>query len=446
MRDSDSMTDVAGLTIADIAEACRAGRWSSRSILDRYLARIAAENESLHAFAEVFASSAGKRADELDLALKRSGPIGPLHGVPIAVKDLARIEGRAPGFGSKCYRGMPDGPTAPAIQRLIDAGAIIIGMTNMVEFASGGWGTNYAIGTPWNPVDRKVHRVPGGSSSGSAVAVAAGLAPAAIGSDTGGSIRIPASLCGLVGFKPSFGIVPLEGIAPLSPSFDTLGSITRTVADARLLFSVLGDRPVAASTITRPMRIGVPAFEQLHPCDPGILAAFVRSLDAFRARGHSVETFTLPMELTAYQALNGRIVAHEAYQHHKPVVEDENAPLDPFVRQRVLAGRAIDAVEYNAVREALRRAIEEFRHQLGHFDMFATPSTPLPAVPLSDVDDEAIPMSFYTRLGNCIDLCGISLPNGTTAGGLPSGLQLMSWSGQDAQLLASAEEQESFST
>jgi aspartyl-tRNA(Asn)/glutamyl-tRNA(Gln) amidotransferase subunit A len=434
------MEKTSGLNVMEMAELCGSGKASSRSVLEHHLDAIATENDALHAFIEVFAGPARQRADELDRIASQSGPVGPLHGVPVAVKDLACIDGRAPGFGSKCYRGTPAGPTAPAIQRLIDAGAIIIGMTHMVEFASGGWGTNHAVGTPWNPIDRKVHRVPGGSSSGSAVAVAAGLVPAAIGSDTGGSIRIPASLCGLIGFKPSFGLVPLDGIAPLSPTFDTLGPITRTVGDARLLFSVLGQRPVAAPAIARPLRIGIPAFDQLQPCDEDIFQAFIRSVEALRSGGHSVETFSLPMALSEYQALNGQIAASEAYRHHKAVVEDSDTPIDPYVRQRVLAGRAIDDAGYSALKERLRHAIADFTRQLGHLDIIVTPSTPLPAIPLSEVDDTAIPMSRYTRLGNCLGLCGISLPNGTTAAGLPTGLQLMSWSGEDAMLLAFAEQ------
>ncbi|MCZ8373922.1 MAG: amidase [Beijerinckiaceae bacterium] len=426
-------------TVTGIAALCGTGARSSRDILEQYLAAIAAENEALHAFVEVFDAPARQRADALDRAAARGGPVGPLHGVPIAIKDLARLEDRLPGFGSKCYRGMEAGPTAPAIQRLVDAGAILLGMTHMVEFASGGWGTNYAMGTPWNPIDRRVHRVPGGSSSGSAVAVAAGLAPAAIGSDTGGSIRIPASLCGLVGFRPGFGLVPLDGIAPLSPTFDTLGPLTRTVADARLLFSVLGRIPLPPAIQPRPVRIGVPAPDQLQPCDPEILEAFLRSLETLRARGHRVETFTLPMELSAYQAINGQIAAYEGYRHHQPVLEDSQSPLDPFVRQRLLAGGKTDDVAYAAVKAALHTAISEFRKQAGHFDMFAMPSTPLPALPVSEVDDNAIPMSRYTRFGNCLDLCGISLPNGSTAAGLPTGLQLMSWAGQEAPLLDLAE-------
>jgi aspartyl-tRNA(Asn)/glutamyl-tRNA(Gln) amidotransferase subunit A len=145
------------------------------------------------------------------------------------------------------------------------------------------------------------------------------------------------------------------------------------------------------------------------------------------------------MALSEYQALNGQIVAYEAYRHHKAVVEDSDTPLDPFVRQRVLAGREIDAAAYRALNERLHEARAAFRQQLGHLDIIAAPGTPLPAIPVSEVDDTAIPMSRYTRIGNCLDLCGISLPNGTTATGLPTGLQLMSWSGQDALLLDFAE-------
>jgi len=427
-------------TAVEIARRCGSGRVSARSVVERCLDAIGAENDRLHAFVEVFADAARRQADELDRIAAASGPVGPLHGVPLAVKDLAHIRGRPPGFGSKCYRPHRAASTAPAIQRLVDAGAVIIGVTHMVEFAAGGWGTNYAVGTPWNPVDRDVHRVPGGSSSGSAVAVAAGLVPAAIGSDTGGSIRIPASLCGIVGFKPSFGLVPLEGIAPLAPSFDTLGPLARTVADARLLVSVLSDRAVAPESVSRPLRIGVPPVEQIEPCDPDILENFHRSMGTLRASGHSLEVTALPLELSAYQALNGQIVAYEAYRHHRAIVSDSTTPIDPFVRQRILAGREIDDADYAAMTDRRRGLVADFRVALGHLDIIALPSTPLPAIRLADVDDTSVPMSRYTRLGNSVDLCGISIPNGLTSTGLPTGLQLMSWSGRDELVLALAEQ------
>lgn len=433
------------LTVSEIARLCGSGQLLARAVTGHYLDVITAENGKLHAFAEVFADDARQKADELDKHALKSGPLGPLHGVPIAVKDLAHINGRSPGFGSKCYNPATVSATAIAVQRLIDAGAIILGMTNMVEFASGGWGTNYAVGTPWNPVDREVHRVPGGSSSGSAVAVAAGLAPAAVGSDTGGSIRIPASLCGIVGFKPSFGLIPLDGIAPLGPSFDTLGPITRTVEDARLLTSVMSDSVLAPVPQERPLRIGIPSVKKLDPCDPEIFANFDRSLDALRADGHRLETVAMPLELTAYQALNGQIVAYEAYRFHRERVEDPATPIDPFVRQRILAGRDIGDAEYTAMIMQLRDGVADFRHKLGHLDIIAFPGTPLPALPLSEVDDTTMPMSRYTRIGNCLDLCGISIPNGTTKAGLPTGLQLMSWSGNDDLVLGLAERVSRFS-
>ncbi len=341
------------------------------------LAAIAAENEALHAFVEVFAGPARQRADELESDRRAIRSVGPLHGVPIAVKDLARMTGRVPGFGSKCYRGMPEGPTALAIQRLIDAGAIIIGMTHMVEFASGGWGTNYAMGTPWNPIDRQVHRVPGGSSSGSAVAVAAGLAPVAIGSDTavrsGFRQRSVASLAS----NPVLGSCRLTGLRLSARPSTHWGPITRTIADARLLASVLAGSAIPVTALARPMRIGMPEAHQLQPCDPEIFAAFLRSVERFRAAGHRVETFTLPMALTDYQALVGQIVAYEAYRHHQPVVEDSQTPMDPFVRERVLAGRGINDAQYAAAKQTLCAAITAFRSEFGHFDLFATPSTPL---------------------------------------------------------------------
>ncbi len=427
-------------SMKDIERQIASGQLSALSVVRRCLEAINAENGKLHAFVEVFAEGAIRRAEELDRVAAQRGPVGPLHGVPIAVKDLAQIGDRSPGFGSKCYPPQRGAMTARAIQRLIDAGAVIIGMTQMVEFAIGGWGTNHAMGTPWNPVDRDVHRVPGGSSSGSAVAVAAGLVPAAIGSDTGGSIRIPASLCGIVGFKPSFDRIPLEGIAPLGPAFDTLGPITQTVADARLLFCVMAGLPVPEMVSGNSLHVGVPAADQLAPCDPEVLANFERSIEAMRSAGHTVEIFSFPREMTAYQALNGSIVAHDAYRQHKALAEDPATPLDPHVRQRILAGRDIDDARYAALVQDRVAAIAEFRSGWARFDIIALPSTPLPAVPVNTVDESTIPMSRYTRAGNYLDLCGISIPNGITSTGLPTGLQLMSWHGADARLLDFAEQ------
>jgi aspartyl-tRNA(Asn)/glutamyl-tRNA(Gln) amidotransferase subunit A len=426
-------------SVGELAQLCARGQLSSRTLVRNALDAIEAQNGRLHAFVDVFAEAAMRRAEELDRHASEAGSIGPLHGVPIAVKDLADLEGRAPGFGSKCYAAQVPSRNAPAIQRLIDAGAVVVGMTHMVEFALGGWGTNHAMGTPWNPVDPDVHRAPGGSSSGSAVAVAAGLVPAAIGSDTGGSIRIPASLCGIVGFKPTYGHITLDGIAALGPTFDTLGPITRNVADARLLYSVMAQLPVAESQPRRALRIGTPEPDQLEPCDPDIRANYRRSLERVRALGHTLVPMSFPEALTEYQALCGNIVAYEAYLQHRVVVEDPATPLDPYVRQRVLSGRDIDAKQYAAMQAKRRACVAGFKAAFADFDAIALPGTPLPALPVADIDETQIPMSRYTRAANLLELCAISLPNGSTAAGLPTGLQLAMIGGGDAALLDFAE-------
>jgi aspartyl-tRNA(Asn)/glutamyl-tRNA(Gln) amidotransferase subunit A len=427
-------------SVGELAQRCARGQLSSRTLVRNSLDAIEAQNGKLHAFAEVFAEAAMRRAEELDQYAAETGKVGPLHGVPIAVKDLADLDGRAPGFGSKCYAAKVPTRTALAIQHLIDAGAIIVGMTHMVEFALGGWGTNEATGTPWNPVDRHVHRAPGGSSSGSAVAVAAGLVPAAIGSDTGGSIRIPASLCGIVGFKPTFGRIPLDGIAALGPTFDTLGPITRNVADARLLYRVMAGLPVAERQARRPLRVGAPERDQLEPCDPDIFENYRRSLDRVRLEGHTLVPMAFPEALTEYQALCGSIVAYEAYRQHRAVVEDPATPLDPHVRQRVLAGRDIDSKRYAALQAQRRTSVADFKAAFANFDAIALPGTPLPAIPVAEIDETTIPMSRYTRAANLLDLCAISLPNGSTAAGLPTGLQLVMIGNGDAALLDFAEQ------
>jgi aspartyl-tRNA(Asn)/glutamyl-tRNA(Gln) amidotransferase subunit A len=428
------------LSAREIGRLCGSGQISSRSIVRRSLDAIEARNGELHAFVEVFAEAALRRADELDTAAARSGAVGPLHGVPIAVKDLADLAGRAPGFGSRSYAADTPARTAPAIQRLIDAGAVIVGMTHMVEFALGGWGTNEAMGTPWNPIDRRTHRVPGGSSSGSAVAVAAGLVPAAIGSDTGGSIRIPASLCGVVGFKPTYGRIPLEGIAALSPTFDTLGPITRDVADARLLYAVMAGLPITDERKPfRPLRVGTPEPALLDPCDSDVLDNYHASLDRLRAMGHTLVPMNLSDALTEYQMLSGSIIAHDAYRQHRAVVEKTSTPLDPHVRTRILAGRDVGEARYADLQARRRAAVAAFKAEGTRFDVAVLPSTPLPAIPVADVDETTITMSRYTRIGNWLELCAISLPNGSTASGLPTGVQPIALGGADAHVLDFAE-------
>jgi len=232
-------SDSAYCSLTELSRRLDAGETTSQDIVAGCLARIDALDGRLHAFIDVYRDDALAMARAADQERKGGKPRGPLHGLPIALKDLVHFEGKQTTAGSKSWLGRISDHTATALTKLLAAGMIPLGKTHMVEFAFGGWGRNQPMGAPRNPWDMATHRVAGGSSSGSAVAVAAGLAPAAIGSDTGGSIRIPASLCGLTGLKSTYGLISLHGAVPLSTTLDSLGPLTHTVEDAAMLTAAM---------------------------------------------------------------------------------------------------------------------------------------------------------------------------------------------------------------
>ncbi|MCB9946982.1 MAG: amidase [Rhodospirillaceae bacterium] len=424
------------MRIESLSSRMAEGTVTAAALVETCLARIAADDATLHAFSAVFADPARTRAQALD-AERAAGQVrGPLHGIPVAVKELADIAGHPTAFGSHAYAHGPAPRNATFIDRLEAAGAIILGTTHMVEFAFGSWGTNHARGTPWNPADRAVHRVPGGSSSGSAVAVAAGLVPAAIGSDTGGSVRIPAGLCGTVGFKPSYGLIPVDGVAPLGPTFDTIGPLTHDVAGARDLFNAMaGCAARAAPVALETQSLAVIADEFLQPIDPQTHAAYHGFLDRLRRDGARIETIRLPRTLVELQQLSGDIFAYEAYLHLRAIIEDPDTPLDPFVRSRALGGKRITADRHAELMAERAAEVRRFAGDFDGFDALVLPTTPLPAPPLAEVDENTIPMSRYTRLANCLDLCGLSLPMPVPQGAMPIGVQLCALSGRDEALL-----------
>src|SRR3954449_11017888 len=232
-------TDPCFLPAHVLAAEIAARRLSPVDVVDAMLTRIAAHEPKLHAYVDVYAEDARLAAEAADKAIRAGHAVGPLHGVPIALKDLIDLEGRITTGGSAVWRERRAPFTATLARRFFAAGMIVLGKTHTVEFAMGGWGTNQHLGTPWNPWDLEVPRTPGGSSAGSGVAVAAGLAPWAIGTDTGGSVRLPASWCGLSGLKTTIGRVSTHDILPLAPSLDTPGPLARSVTDAALLYNVM---------------------------------------------------------------------------------------------------------------------------------------------------------------------------------------------------------------
>ncbi|WP_246689809.1 amidase [Methylobacterium sp. WL116] len=314
----------------------------------------------------------------------------------------------------------------------------MLGKTHTVEFAYGGWGTNPHLGTPWNPWDLAVARTPGGSSSGTGVAVAARMAPWGIGTDTGGSVRLPAAFCGLTGLKVTVGRVSTHGIVPLSATLDTPGPLARSVADAALLYAAIsGPDPLDPATRgilpvdpfptlnrgVRGLRLARMPEAERDGCSAEMLTAYDASLDVLSGLGAEIVDVALPFRFADLVAMSG-ITNAEAYFVNGALAEDAAAPLGDAVRARILGGRTLSAQEYLATlerRDALKR---DLARAWDGIDAILTPTTETAAVPLAEVDELHLP-SRFTRFANLLDLCGLSLPNGVSRGGLPLSLQIV---------------------
>ena len=417
-----------------------AGRLSPVDLVEAYLGRIAAAEPKLQAFVEVHAAEARLAAEGADKAIRSGHRIGGLHGIPIGLKDLIELEGRIVTGGSAAWRTRRATRTATLARRLVAQGMIVLGKTHTVEFAMGGWGTNTHQGTPWNPWDPETARTPGGSSSGSGVAVAAGLAPWALGTDTGGSVRLPASWCGITALKVSVGRISTYGVLPLSTTLDTPGPMTRSVEDAaRLYMSLQG--PDAFDRLTLGLPVAEDPFRTLRrglrglrlarlpetergAASPDMLAAYDASLTLLERLGAEIVEIALPRPIRDFVELNGLIAAAESYAIARHLIDDPDAPLDPDVRPRIAAGRSILASDYYAAlveREAMKRA---FAVTMADIDALLTPTTTTTALPVAEVDQTTSPAHF-TRFGNFLDLCAVSLPNGFSEAGLPQSLQIV---------------------
>jgi aspartyl-tRNA(Asn)/glutamyl-tRNA(Gln) amidotransferase subunit A len=439
--------------LAELARALAQRSASSREIVAMYLERIASLDHRLHAFIEVYRDDALAAAEAADREREARRTAGALRGLPIAIKDLVHLRGRMTTAGSKSRPHGIAQETATAAERLLAAGMIPLGKTHLVEFAFGGWGRNAPMGAPWNPWDARVHRVAGGSSSGSAVAVAAGLAPAAIGSDTGGSIRIPAALCGLTGLKPTHGVISLAGVFPLATTLDSLGPIARTVDDAALLAAAMaGHDPRDEATLNAPaidfagalaaepdvrgMRITAPPIEQFtSPVEPDVLRARAEAMGVLRALGASVEEARAPFDFDDLMLRNGRIIAAEAYALHRGYIEDPTLEIDPWVRKRTLGGKSISAADYIDELAARGKIAGAFAEWMRGRDALLTPTLPIVATPIDQVDEATTPLATFTRAANYLGACALTLPAGFSREGLPIGAQLIGAPFADATLV-----------
>jgi aspartyl-tRNA(Asn)/glutamyl-tRNA(Gln) amidotransferase subunit A len=417
-------------TMVEAAEALRAGRISATDLVDLSLKAIAIHNAATHAFIRVDEDTARAAARTVDTERAAGIDRGPLHGLPISLKDLIDVAGEPTTAASKVFAGRIADADAPITARLRAAGAVLIGKTNLHEFALGTTSEDSAYGPVLHPMDHG--RAAGGSSGGSAVAVATGMGLASVGTDTGGSIRIPSAACGIVGLKPSKGDVPLTGVVPLSITFDHAGPLTRSVQDAAWLWSVLAGRAIhTVQTVgVRGMRLGVLGDYFAAPVEAHVAEAFERACGRLRSAGASTAPVTFaPAPRITETYVN--IVLPEGAAWHAPWLDAREADYSPAVHGRLLSGRDISAVAYLQARQecdVMRHAVDAL---LASVDALILPTLPIVA-PLSGqahvtIDGTDIPvrsaMLKHTQLFNITGHPAITLPLETD--GLPVGLQLV---------------------
>jgi len=420
--------------------ALAAGQVDSQTLVQGQLDRIAGLNPKLHAYLDVYHDEALQVARALDQLRQAGCLVGPLHGVTVAIKDLFDIAGRPITGGSVALPPRTSTVTATAVDRLRAAGAIVLGKTHTVEYAFGGWGTNTTMGTPWNPWDLAVHRVPGGSSSGSAVAVAAGMACAALGTDTGGSVRIPAGLCGLVGLKTTHGLISRHGLIDLCPTHDTVGPMTRTVKDCALMLDVWAgadprdpvSRAAPARAIAgslerdmRGLRVWVLPHAERAGVEPEVLQAYDAALAVLAELGMTLLEKPLPQSLEKSMGIAGNLMSAEGYANLGALFERSELQFDPNIKRRILLGRDISAAGYIALLKARESAIAEMLQAMESVDVCVFPTNAITAIAVADVDELHTPLSRLGRFVNLLNLCSVALPAGLSKQGLPISIQIV---------------------
>ena len=437
--------------IADAAAALAAGRISAVSLVDAALDRIAdPSGEGKRAFTAVHAEAARAQARAMDMLRHAGRAPSPWAGIPITVKDLFDEHGHPTPAGSVVLRDAPAAAEdAPVVARLKRQGFIVIGRTNMVEFAFSGLGVNPHHGTPRSPWDRKTGRLPGGSSSGAAVAAADHMGFGGLGTDTGGSSRVPAALCGVVGFKPTARRVPLDGVLPLAPSLDSVGPLARSVACCALLDAIISGveapQPLPHRSVAG-LRLGLPRGTFLtDDQDPVVAAAFQRALSRLSAAGARIELFDLP-ELAELPLVNatGGFAASEAWAWHRGLAAAKGPGYDPRILARIRRGERMSAADYIDLVAARARLIAAVAQRTSVFDAVVTPTCPIVPPAIAEVEAEAdynrinLLLLRNTAVGNFLDRCSISLPI-HRPGEAPVGLILTGEAMADVALLTVAQ-------
>ncbi|AZS79812.1 amidase [Achromobacter spanius] len=434
-------------TLNELTLALSEGRTTSVALTELALARAQdAAGEGARVFTKLYAESALAQARASD-TLRAAGIVrSAVEGLPISIKDLFDIEGETTMAGSVAREGEPAADAnAEVVQRLIAAGAVIIGRTNMTEFAYSGLGINPHYGTPLNPYDRGTGRIPGGSSSGAAVSVADGMAVAGIGSDTGGSVRIPAALCGLTGFKPSAWRVSMTGVLPLSANLDSIGPIAGSVRCCAELDAILsGDGgPVPEAMALRGLRLAVPTTLALDAMEKHVADSFAAAVAKLKEAGALVEEIAIP-EFAELGNINskGGFTAAEAWAWHRDLIARAGKRYDPRVVSRIMRGQDMSAADYLDLLDAREAWVAAVDHRIAGYDALIMPTTPIVAPAVADLvaSDEA----YYAANGlilrnptliNFLDGCALSLPC-HAPGTAPVGFMIAGSNGADRRILA----------
>jgi aspartyl-tRNA(Asn)/glutamyl-tRNA(Gln) amidotransferase subunit A len=408
---------------------------------------LAIARESTAVYTAIYAESALAAASHADVLHVTGQTISPIAGLPVSVKDLFDVEGEVTLAGSTALRdAAPAKADASVVARLRAAGAALIGKTNMTEFAYSGVGLNPHFGTPGNPADPT--RIPGGSSSGAAVSVAIGSCVAAIGSDTGGSVRIPAALCGLVGFKPTMRRVPTTGAFPLAPSLDSVGPIARSVSDCLLIDSLIADQPLRTHAVELAgLRLAIPEDIVLDDLEDSVAKAFTAALSKLSAAG--VHITEIPLSMLAEAKDLYLISPYEAYPWHKELLKTRSGEYDPRVVKRILLGAQATEADRQRLLQTRAQWKARVEQAIGGYDAIVMPTVPIVAPKIDTLN--ASETSFFEAnrlllrnpsIINLLDGCAISLPI-HRAGDLPVGLMLACTAMSDARLLSIAKSVES---
>jgi aspartyl-tRNA(Asn)/glutamyl-tRNA(Gln) amidotransferase subunit A len=431
-------------TLAALADDLDSGRTTARKLVDACLVRIAdTSGEGIRTFIHVDAEAAIEAAEAMDRLRKVKAAPSPFAGIPVSIKDLFDIKGQVTRAGSRALEdSAPAEADAPVVARLRHAGFIVIGRTNMTEFAYSGIGINPHFGTPKGAWQRSIGHVPGGSSSGAAVSVVDGMAHGALGTDTGGSCRIPAAFNGIVGFKPTQRRVPLDGGVPLSFSLDSFGPLARTVGCCAVLDAILANEtfvPLQPRPI-KGMRLAVPTTVALDELEDTVARTFERALETLSRQGALIERIEVPeFHDVAPMSAKGGFAAAESYAWHRYLIVSHGDVYDPRVCMRILRGEAISAADYIDMLGARRSLIARTEKRIAPYDALILPTTANTPPRIADLtDDKTFTAQNLLALRNCtlinlIDGCAISLPC-HREGEVPVGLMLAAAGGSDRRI------------